>query len=132
MAGYETLLTFASEIVADSSVSPRFPEEREALAASLVRQWDSYERHAGLFTTDEQAWFELVEHPGGKLEVGMVRQPSACPAIMQTWDIDPDDLPIMVWKLNEMQEVVLLNRSRQRLRIRANPNAKALTVELLT
>lgn len=108
------------------------PDQIDDLAKSVVRQWQQYDGHAGLFFPHDHVWMSVTPGEDGKNTVGA--QPSEVGVnlvelFLQDWDFEPTQIPAIVQALNLRQRAEFRNRKQERLCLHVDPAARSLRIE---
>lgn len=96
------------------------PERREEYVTSVVRQWLTNDRKAGVFTVAVNYWLNLVER-GSQLLVGLEVCPSNMRQVLGPWKAFDDELPKIVHRLTLAQSATFVNADGVTVRVRADP-----------
>ncbi len=135
---HEELKTPVMQQIASDLIARAFPwglssSERTELITSLVRQWRTYQGHAALFTDQCRYWFELTFKSKGKVDVGVGENPGhPLQLFLEDWDVDPDQSPEIIERLNVTQNAEFANRAGTRLRMWIDPKERRLSIEPVT
>lgn len=104
------------------------PESREEYVTSVVRQWLTNDRHAGVFTVAVNYWMNLVEE-SGRVLVGLEVCPSNMRQLLSPWRALERDLPEIVHQFTLAQSAAFVNADGVSVRVRADPVAHAFGFE---
>jgi hypothetical protein len=104
------------------------PEPREELITSVVRQWLTCDRHAGVFTIPVHYWLHLVERDEQVL-AGVEVVPGSLPVLLGPWLVVERDLPRIVWELSVAQNATFVNAEGVTVRVRADAREHGFGVE---
>lgn len=107
------------------------PQTQEDLATSLVRQWVTYEGHAGVITPASNFWFELVSRENG-YEVGRDRCDSRVPEMLHACGADEREFRELFHRASLSQQVEFVGRDARRYRLRVDPRERRISVEEAT
>jgi hypothetical protein len=104
-------------------------EVENELATALVRQWITYDGHAGLFADQARFWFQVKKTGTGydmsrQLNNGCILDP-----FVRDRGIDPADVPSLLHRLNVSQTAEVETLHGQRLRFVIKPEEKTISVE---
>jgi hypothetical protein len=106
---------------------------RTELRTSIVRQWQTYQGQAALFTDQCRYWFALTFKSQDQVDVSVSETPGPpLQAFLDDWKIDPDQSPEIIQRLNISQSAEFANRSGTRLRMWVDPKEHSLSIEPAT
>ena len=131
----EDLQTPALQRAASDMITRIFPwglssNARTELMISIVRQWRTYDGHAALFTDQCRYWFELTRQSTDQFNVTVSETPGQpLQMFLHDWDIDPDESPKIIERLNISQSAEFANRSGIGLRMWVDPKERSLSIE---
>jgi hypothetical protein len=118
--------------VAEAELDRRLGEldsqQKGELATSLVRQWITYDGHAGLVTPSGHFWFDMIRTDGG-FEVGFDAQPPRFMDRLREWKVQEDEIPELLHQLNLRQRASCQSQENRPLRLRMLPKERTLLVE---
>jgi hypothetical protein len=104
------------------------PGPREELITSIVRQWLTCDRRAGVFTLAVHYWLHLVERDGQVL-AGVEVVPGSLPGLLGPWLVVERDLPRIAWELSVAQSATFVNAEGVTVRVRADAREHGFGVE---
>ncbi len=124
---------FVLRKIAENEIAECFGElnavVRNDLATSLVRQWLTYEGHAGIVTATHQCWFHLIEK-GDHLDVGFGRGAGNLGKIlMEEWGLQRAEIAEVLHRLNLYQSVLYRRGDGRTLRLWIEPKERAVRCE---
>lgn len=105
------------------------PKENPDWVSSIMRQWVSYEGHAGVLTPTHRFWLELTRHSGGYNVEAQHVPGSAVEGFLPDWNIDPALVPRIIADLNLLQVSEFENRDGVKLRLRLQPHERRVCIE---
>jgi hypothetical protein len=103
------------------------PKTREELETSLVRQWLTYEGHAGVITPLHNAWFRLVRQED-VYHVGRDLCDSRVAAMLRESGADEGEIPKLFHRANLSQHAEFLGSDGKRCRLSIDPRERQVTV----
>src|SRR5262249_18388871 len=119
-------------LIAAAELDKTFPGmahgPREELITSVVRQWLTCDRHAGVFTIPVHYWLHLVER-GDQVLAGVEVVPGSLPRLLGPWPVVGRDLPRIVWELSVAQSATFVNAEGVTVRVRADAKEHGFGVE---
>jgi hypothetical protein len=118
--------------IAASSLDKAIPrlasDAREELTTSIIRQWLTYDGHAGVFTLPIHYWFHL-EQEDGEVRVGTEVVPGSLVKLLTPWRVLDDDLPEILWQLSVAQNATFVNADGLTVRVRADAKEHGFGVQ---
>lgn len=135
---HEGIKTPVLQQIASDLIARAFPwglasSERTELITSIVRQWRTCQGHAALFTDQCRYWFALSFKSRGKVNVEVSENPGQpVQLFLDDWDVDPDQSPEIIERLNVSQSAEFANRAGTRLRMWVDPKERRLSIEPAT
>lgn len=103
------------------------PKIREELETSLVRQWLTYEGHAGVIAPVNNAWFRLVRQ-GDEYHVGRDLCDSRVAAMLRECGADEEEFPELFHRANLSQHTEFVGRDGKLCRLSIDPRERRVTV----
>ena len=103
-------------------------DTREEYVTSVVRQWLTNDRHAGIFTAAVNYWLNLVEE-GGRVLVGREVCPSNLLHTLGPWKVIEEDFPQIVHELTLAQSATFVNADGVTVMVRVDPKQHAFAFE---
>ena len=96
------------------------------LATSLVRQWLTYDGHAGLVTSTHQCWFRLVP-TGDSLDV-VVSQAEGHwgRTLSRDWHVGEEEIPGLLHQLNLCQSASWRTTDGRTIRLGIDPKERTV------
>jgi hypothetical protein len=107
------------------------PKEMQALAGSLVKQWQRHEGHACLFIDGSQLSFTLTELPGGKCKVESIERNSELDSLLVSLGFSPEMLPEVIAKINLDRVVGFQDKNGVPSALWHDPRARRIIVQAL-
>jgi hypothetical protein len=108
------------------------PDELEALACSVAKQWQQHEGYACLFlNAHQQLVFTLTEKDDGGCSVTGQRLNIDLEAVLSSHGFSPDVLEEIIARINLGQEIQFRNRQGVRSRLWHDPKARRICVQAL-
>lgn len=108
------------------------PQEIEALACSVAKQWQQYEGHACLFIDGHQQFhFKLTEHGDGGCDVVTRQLRIDLEPVLASYGFTPDVLSEVIARINLGQEIEFRDRNGVRSRLWHDPKARRICVQAL-
>jgi hypothetical protein len=105
---------------------------RNDLAISLVRQWLTYDGHAGIITPMDECWFRLITK-GDRLEVGLTHEDGTWGEVFSNaWGLDEIEILALLHRLNLCQSALYRLTDGRTIRISIDPNEQAVQCLELT
>jgi hypothetical protein len=105
------------------------PQEREALARSVAKQWQQHEGHACLFVGGhQQLVITLNEHGDGTCDVVTRRMAVDLEPALSSFGFPPEVLPGLIARINRNQEIEFRDRQGVHCRLWYDPKARRICV----
>ena len=99
------------------------------LATSLVRQWLTYEGHAGVVTSTHQCWFRLVSMEDSPEVVVSQAEWHWGRTLSRDWHVDDEEIPGLLHQLNLCQSVLYRTAVGLTIRLWVEPEERAVRCE---
>jgi hypothetical protein len=96
------------------------PKPLDDYATSLVRQWQTNDSRAGVFTVAVNYWLHL-ELRNGKLNAVLETCPSRMKEFLEQWGAQQHDLAVIVQRLSLAQRATFVNAHGLTVRVTAHP-----------
>jgi predicted amidophosphoribosyltransferase len=104
-------------------------ERKEELAASLVRQWQAYEGHAGLLSCGNDFWFQVVPGEEGGYRASFQAEAPRFKAELQRANMVAKDIPELLHRLSLSQSLTCRTVDGMPTWLQVNPRERTLVVE---
>jgi hypothetical protein len=105
-------------------------QQFEELVTSVVRQWVTYDKHAGLVFDNGNVWLNLLHKGGSHYDVGVNKtQGRPFLPLLRSRDIEVEDTAEMLHRLNLSQSVELTNAAGERFKLWVNPRERQLGID---
>jgi hypothetical protein len=101
------------------------PGPLDEYVTAIVRQWVTYHRRAGLFTSYVNYWLDLVDG-GGVLVVGLGPYVNDFPKAIDSWGGRRRDLPALAHQLTLAQHATFTDAAGKRVRVTADPTRRTV------
>jgi hypothetical protein len=106
-------------------------QQLRELVTSVVRQWVTYDKHAGLVFDNGNVWLNLLHKGGSDYEIGVSKIPGRrFLPLLRSRGIEVEDMAEMLHRLNLSQSVELTNGAGERFTLRVNPMERQLDITL--
>jgi hypothetical protein len=127
------LKEYPLRIIAERVLTQRFGDLGAALladlATSLVRQWLTYNGHAGIITQVQQFWFSVCPN-GESLDVGFGDGRGMLGHVLERqWLVPADDVPELMHRLNICQSAVCRTTRGTSVRVSIIPQERTVRFE---
>jgi hypothetical protein len=106
------------------------PDEMEALACSVAKQWQRFEGHASIFLDAErQLALRIVEKDDGGCEVGAKWMPVNLEAALAGFGLPTEVHPDVIARINLGQEIEFVDQKGIRSRLWHDPKARRIITQ---
>lgn len=125
----QPLRKIAEDVLRNISKGFVNPKEHPDWVGSIMRQWVSYQGHAGVLTPTDKFWLHLTRHRNGYNVEVTHQSGSPLKGLLSDRELKPDILAGVLASLNLLQVVEFEKRSGQIVILRVDPAERKLSAE---